>query len=213
MLLLSELFSSQRKMASEEHDSMMLMCDSLMWKCWPAILPSTSPKFLDLTDRPKHSVGFALDQNTIHVLPSVQDLSPDLYISEQEQEATRLEMNDTVTYFRRVFMLESRPKDAAAPKEEVSTIGLEWRIWPDGRFERREEIQRVVMDHFMFRGSLAVDLQPISKVSEELARRRAERVLRDLKQSPKPKQEVSRKYDRWMGINSWMRNISLLRQE
>lgn len=215
-------------MAEVETNEDRICEEGFMLRCWQTFIPSVAPKFIDLTETPRKSVWFRLDQNKVHVVPQVPEEDNDysnLYITEEEQEATRLEMIESVNYFRHVFLLERRPKGSTItrPTGEVSTIGLEWRIWPDGRFERREEIHRVVMGDFFFGGgtdiSLARNCEPISKIAEQLARKRAARVVRALKESTSSNksQDVTsrcRKHDlgRWMGISSWMESITLLRQ-
>ncbi|KAL3934414.1 MAG: hypothetical protein SGBAC_009867 [Bacillariaceae sp.] len=183
------------------------MADCFMFGyCWTTFLPSHAPTIFALPMKPK-SVRFPLDPTTaVHMLPEL--LSPDscdddqttddvLFIvsekeEEQEQEdATKLDMEVTVTYYRRLFLLESRPKLAdlasAVHSKDVTTLGLEWRIWPDGRFQRRHDMNQIVLEEGrssdmwkMYPLSLSRDCKAVSSISEQLAQRRAERLVQEL---------------------------------
>jgi len=215
-----------------ENEEQMAALDGLMFSgCWKTtFLPSTPPRFISLVEAPK-SVRFQLDRNTIHVLPEQSrgdnhDCG-DLFITEEEQDATRLDMELTVAYFRRLLLLESRPKNADPATwicpNDVTTIGLEWRIWPDGRFQRRHDINRVVLEHSSndLHPSLSRNCHAISTISEQLARKRAVRVVKDLKSSSSSQQNTKKQgtagnyysLGRWIDIHSLVQRIPLLRQK
>lgn len=205
------------------------MADCFMFGyCWKTFLPSHAPAVFTLPMKPK-SVRFPLDPTTaVHMLPEY--LSPDscgckntddlLFISEEEQDATKLDMEVTVTFFRRLFLLESRPKlaDLASlvHSKDVTTLGLEWRIWPDGRFQRRHEMNKVVLEEGrssdmwnMYPLSLSRNCKTVSSISEQLAQRRAERLVQELEESEsnvKPHQKTATNIRHHLG--RWMEGLT-----
>lgn len=167
---------------STNHDNPWMMPG-----CWKSFLPSLGPAVIEV--EPVKKVRFQLDDNKHHYddIEVEEDADVDyrdLFISRNEIHSTELEMELTARYFRNLYQLENRmdleqwKQIQAIKPDEVTSIGLEWLIWGDNKYERRQDMVDAIMWHSG--NSLAYRCQQISRVAKKEARQRAERVVQEL---------------------------------